>query len=465
VNDLNDIRISRQSRTMKTFGILIGIFLFTLTLPAWAGEFSKGDQIRLAEDTPLFFKDTLVRTGKRGERFTVIVSDAKWRRVYVSSRNTAGQEIALSISVDAVEPVQAPEAGLGPATQIPAALAARFGAENRAKAMAMNGGKPEGEEAVIRGLQFLAKTQNEDGSWGKGLKPYVSAMTGFGLLSFLGHGETPDSPQFGPAVKSAVRWIAQNGRQSDGRLSMERSFSQSGVYAHAIATFALAEYYSVTRDPEVVDSLTKAIAYIVDGQGPDGGWMYAYDKSQIDTSVSGWQIQALKAAFLSGLNLNGVDTALDKAMLNLKRVQGPKGGFGYRNNQDKYSLTGVGVYCTYSWKQEKDKSVRDGIEFMMDETRKNFPVNYEGDKPNLYAWYYNTLACAAVGGPSWQTWNAMFRDQITRHQSRDGSWPVLAKSAGGEIQADPEGIGPYYRTNLCILMLEVYYRYTWTANR
>jgi hypothetical protein len=47
-----------------------------------------------------------------------------------------------------------------------------------------------------------------------------------------------------------------------------------------------------------------------------------------------------------------------------------------------------------------------------------------------------------------------------KNQSPDGSWPPLAgKSAGGELQRAPEGMGPFYRTNLCILMLEVYYRY------
>ena len=450
---------------MKTFGILIGVFLFTLTVPAWAEEFSKGAEVELVQDTPLYFKEsTVMRMGRRGERFTVIASDAKSHRVYVSAHAATGQEIALNIAAEALEPVQAPQPGVLPPVNIPAVMAARFGA-NRKRALQENGGRPEADEAVLRGLRYLVKTQSPDGSWGKGRISYVAAMTGFGVLSFLGHGETPNSPEFGATVKTAVHWIVEQGRQTDGRLNMEPAFTQDGVYAHAIATFALAEYYSLTHDPEVVDLLTKAVGYIVGGQGPDGGWMYAYDKTESDTSVSGWQIQALRAAFLSGLNLAGVDAALDKAMLNLKRVQGPKGGFGYRRSEDKYSLTGVGVLCTYMWKQEKDKTVRDGIQFIMDETRKNFPVEYRNDKANLYAWYYDTQACFMVGGAAWNTWNRMFQDQLIKAQSPDGSWPILAKTGGGELQADPEGVGPFYRTNLCILMLEVYYRYNSIVNK
>jgi len=149
-------------------------------------------------------------------------------------------------------------------------------------------------------------------------------------------------------------------------------------------------------------------------------------------------------------------------MENLKRVRGRSGGFGYRNSsQEKYSLTGVGVLCTYIWKQEKDMVVRDGIEYMMEHTRKEYPIEYKHERADLYAWYYNTLACAFVGGPAWQKWNGALQDQLLRNQDADGSWPPLAgKSAGGEFQRNPEMLGKLYRTTLCTLMLEVYYRYT-----
>ncbi|EDY21183.1 squalene-hopene-cyclase-like protein [Chthoniobacter flavus Ellin428] len=213
--------------------------------------------------------------------------------------------------------------------------------------------------------------------------------------------------------------------------------------------------------------LKQAVGYIVDGQGPDGGWMYGYDKTESDTSVSGWQIQALKAAHVSGLDIAGVHATLDKAMDNLERVRGRNGGFGYRNAaQEKYSLTGIGVLCTYFWKQEKSKLVRDGIEYIMEHTTKRslkdlyFPVDYADDKADLYAWYYDTLACAYVGGSAWNTWNRLIQRELVHNQSADGSWPVLSgKSAGGDLQRSTNITGQLYRTNLCILMLEVYYRY------
>jgi len=373
--------------------------------------------------------------------------------------------------------------GSGMAGSVPGTMAGRMGGTARAMAMQMNGGKKESEEAVLKGLRWLVKTQNADGSWGKAAGPVGAAMTGFSILSFLGHGETPVSAEFGKTVQKAIEWVLTNGKKYDGHLCMQPAFSQSGVYAHAIVAYALGEYYTMTKDERVSDLLKKAIGYILDGQGPDGGWMYSYDKTMPgDTSVTGWQIQALKAAHLTGLNIDGVDASLDKAMLDLKRVQAPDGSFGYRDNHGKYSLTGVGVLCTYFWKQEKDAMVRSGITYMMDHTKKDaavtnkteYPIKYLDEKADLYAWYYNTQACLMVGGAAWNTWNRLFQTEIVKNQAPDGSWPPMTADGVGKYQngevpiPDPNNPGkmitpnlnaPWYRTNLCILMLEVYYRY------
>jgi hypothetical protein len=199
---------------MKSPGIVIGIYFFVLAVAAVAGEvFSAGDTVRLVGDTPLYFKDnTVIRVGRRGERFTVLTAKLLDSRVYLAARNLRGQEIALNVAASEVVLVLPPTSPI---------LGGRVSAETRASAMARIGGKPESEQAVIRGLQYLARVQNPDGSWGTGRKPYVAAMTGFSLLSLLGHGETPDSPEYGLAVKMGVGWILDQGRASEQRLSME----------------------------------------------------------------------------------------------------------------------------------------------------------------------------------------------------------------------------------------------------
>ncbi len=343
--------------------------------------------------------------------------------------------------------------GTGIAKGLPSTMAGRAGGTARTMAAMKVGGKEKSEKAVMQGLRWLKGTQKEDGSWGDSNK---TAMTGLAILCFLGHGETPEAPEFGPTVKKALDWALAKGKTNQGRMCDAAAFGQPGVYEHGILTYALGEYYTMTKDERYAEVLRQAVKYVVDGQAPDGGWQYGYDKGpNSDTSVSGWQIQALKAAHLTGLKIAGVDDALDKAMLNLKRVQGPNGGFGYTTKGDKYSLTGVGVLCTYFWKQDKDKVVKEGIEYILKETDTKYPVKYKGEHADLYAWYYNTQACLMFGGSAWSKWNKWFQEEVSGAQGPDGSWP----EPGGKMHG-PAGVsGQVYRTTLCILMLEVFYRY------
>ncbi len=344
-------------------------------------------------------------------------------------------------------------AARGFAGSLPGAMGGRTGV-GMAKAMALNGMKPKSEQAVLNGLVWLMQNQNADGSWGDSNK---GAMTGLGLLCFLGHGETPTSPGFGSTVKSAVQWILDNGTKHEGRLHMASSFNQSGVYEHAICAYALGEYYTMTKDERVAALFKQAIGYIVQGQGPGGGWMYSYDQSEDDLSVSGWQIQALKAAHLSQIKIAGVDVALDKAIAYIERVRGPRGGYGYREAGDKYSLTGVGILCQLFWRADR-AALRKGMEWLLDQTETRMPVKYHGDSADLYAWYYHTQACLMFGGEAWTKWNGWFQDEICDAQNRDGSWPATGGRGIGPERSESM-TGAVYRTSLCILMLEVFYRY------
>lgn len=340
---------------------------------------------------------------------------------------------------------------------VPGVMGGRMGGSARTAAMQKNNMKEKTEKAVLAGLRWLKEHQAADGSWGEAQRP---AMTGLAMLAFLGHGELPESPEFGPTVKKGIEWMIKTGTQYQGRFAPNGSLGGGPpVYSHGIATYALGEYYSMTKDDTVQDILKQAVQYILNGQNPGGGWDYGYAKgTRQDLSVAGWQIQALKAAHLTGLNINGVDQALDKAMVFLKSWQGDGGGFGYDKPGSRYGLTGVGVLCTIFWKGKDNEVCRDGISFLIDQAEGKEKVKYKEKTANLYAWYYNTQACLMFGGSAWTKWNRMFQDEIVDAQSPDGSWPVNGGNSHGP-EKDAGGDGPYYRTAICVLMLESYYRY------
>ena len=274
----------------------------------------------------------------------------------------APAQVRVNISTDASDIAKATNAmakgAVGGLGNLPAAMRGRVGSGKKT-AMDQNKMKTASEQAVMKGLNWLQQNQNADGSWGD---KYKGAMTGLALLCFLGHGETPESAQYGLTVNRAVQWFLDNGTKFQGRLNMAKQINSHDVYEHAIGAYALGEFFTMTKDERVVELLKQAVDYIVKGQGPKGGWMYSYTNVGNDVSVSGWQIQALKAAHLTQLNLPGVDEALEKSMHYLESMKGPQGGYGYQNTpSDRYSLTGVGILCRLFWKGEKG-DLRKGME-------------------------------------------------------------------------------------------------------
>ncbi len=282
-------------------------------------------------------------------------------------------------------------------------------------------------------------------------------MTGLALLTFLACGETPESKAYGYAIAKSVEWLTENGAKFEGRLNMAKQFSGAAAYEHGIATYALSEYYNITKDEDVLPVLRQAVAHIVAGQHEAGGWRYTYDKSAGDLSVSSWQIQALQSAFLTKLDIPGLQPALDKAVKFVASLRGEHGGYGYTTSGDSYDVTGAGIYCRLLWRGERDE-LRKGMAWLVEETEKNKPVKYNGENANLYVWYYHTQACLRFGGSAWKKWNLWFQDEIVSAQSPDGSWPVPVSKGIGP-QSDPGKTGQVYRTALCMLMLEGDFRY------
>lgn len=63
------------------------------------------------------------------------------------------------------------------------------------------------------------------------------------------------------------------------------------------------------------------------------------------------------------------------------------------------------------------------------------------------------------GGEAWKGWVLRFRNQLVNCRNVNGSWPPLGmEGQGAELQMSVRTEGQVYRTTLCILILEAYYR-------
>ena len=334
--------------------------------------------------------------------------------------------------------------------------------------LAETGGSPRIDDAVVETLRWLKTTQDPSGSWGQNHKV---GMTGFALLAYLGHCETPVSVEFGASCTDAIVYLLDLGMKNNGKLGTNLG-AKHWPYEHAIATYALAEALSFARlhgynIPHHAEITQMAGQWIIDNQHPSGGWDYSYDESSSrggDLSITGWHLQALKACSLTGLDFRNMRACVRKGLDYTGGRQATNGGFGYSGTQPAgglgiHSLTGVGVLCHQIWDRGSSHAARKGIRYLTE----NAPFEYNTTKADLYAHYYTSQAILRYGGPRWESYNRAFASDLMEAQMPDGSF----KKPGGGMkpqavaatfaQDTPEGI--HYRNCLCALMLEVYYRY------
>lgn len=297
---------------------------------------------------------------------------------------------------------------------------------------------PETQKAIERGLAYLAKTQQSDGSWtyqGAGGNTGISALAG---LAFMAGGNVPGRGQYGKNVDKATDYILNHVR-ADGYISA----GNSRMYEHGFATLFLAEVYGMTGKPEIKSKLKQAVLLIERCQNAEGGWRYNPEPYDADISVTICQIMALRSARNAGIKVDkGV---IDRGILYVKACQNGDGGFSYmarQNSGSGFARTAAGVCSLYYAGVYEDQAIQKGLDYLYSTMGSNL-----GNSGHFhYAHYYAVQAMFQAGGKYWTKYYPMIRDQLVRSQQGDGSW------SGGPTQ------GAYAAAMSCII-LEVPYRY------
>jgi hypothetical protein len=331
------------------------------------------------------------------------------------------------------------------------------------------GGSEESEEAVMLGLAWLTQMQKQDGNWefDQGYTSDHAAATGMAVLAFLGAGQSHKEGRYKQTVQAGLDWLVRNVKITNDRRSGEIN-TISTMYSQGIATLALCEAYGMTQDPKLKDAAQAAVNYIHHAQGRNGSWGYSYGLEG-DTSIVGWQIQALHAAKLAGLTVDR--RVIEKAIgfLNFVSPGQNKSTYGYTDTgraAHATSLTAVGLLCRYyvdDWRAETT-GFAEGTQGLMRRAPKR------GTLPpmDLYYYYYATQVVRFHGGDLWRDWN---EGPLQPDGTRKGGVPEWFISLQDRTPANrgswaPEpgwigrSCGRLGTTCLSLLTLEVYYRYS-----
>jgi hypothetical protein len=371
----------------------------------------------------------------------------------------------------------------------------RSGAQ-RDDAVQEYGGDMESEIAVNRGLEFLKRTQQPNGSWkvmydffpAAERAKYTRAVgdevapSALALLAFLSRGCTEedkisngrggliDNP-YTDVVRKGAKYIADQVNTKSSALA--QASKQETYELYGVCALALCELYVMTRDEARKDNLKvlvqTSIRLVIERQGSDGGWTHRnIARGEGHIIPTGWAIQALRTAQMAGL-LKGDDPALEKARRFVDRLADPATqGFRYTVDStvpeavptvvgllNRMHLSGVAANYSSLSAAVDNYVFRVGTDYKKPAWSKD-----ENERQKVLFWFYGTQAMFHLGGDQWKAWNHWMRDyfllqqkQLTDDDKLKGSWNPVDTGDTTELIG-----GRMLRTCLAILTLEIYYR-------
>lgn len=326
----------------------------------------------------------------------------------------------------------------------------------------------EQEEATAKALAWLARDQNEDGSWtaGVGFKlnnGYRTTRDGQGHvgvtalagMAFLAGGHLPGRGEYGDNLDRAIEFVLSC-VDNDGYITR----ADTRMYSHAFATLFLAEACGMTHREDLRKKLQKSVDFIVKAQNDEGGWRYEPFAQDSDMSIVVCQCLALRAARNIGIRVpkSTVDAAVRYVIASAnngeaRRFPGDRqampGTFRYQpqtHARTAFPLTAAGVTALNGLGIYSDDLIDLGIDYL-NSTFHGFNQDY-GDRGHYFFWYGHYYAVQAMytrGGSDWVNYFTQLRSFLLRRQRSDGSWE------------NSSGPGEAFSTAMGCLILEIPY--------
>lgn len=291
-------------------------------------------------------------------------------------------------------------------------------------------------EMYNKGLQYLIKTQAEDGSWKDGQSG--PGVTGLCAMTFLATGEDPNFGKYSTVVRKAVRNIIEVQDKSTGYYGAS-STGHASMYHHGFAMLAIAEAYGAIderklwdanagKKTSIAESLELAVRCAVTSQkkNPHDGWRYGPNATDADTSVSGAILVGLLAARNAGIAVP--DEAIKKAIAYFASMTSNGGQVGYsgiggHGNSDARSSIACLVFALA--KKKELEQFEATLDYLRDRINSSSNSHYAE-----YTRYYQAQALFQGDIEAWQKWNKLLIRQLKSAQQPNGS---IQGSYGGSV--------------------------------
>jgi hypothetical protein len=304
---------------------------------------------------------------------------------------------------------------------------------------------PETQRIVARGLEWLAAHQSRVGHWTATDSHYPVAMTGMAGIAFLAEGSTTTEGRYAATIRRTVDYLVSHSRPNGliGDPVRDDRYTYGHGFAMLFLSQVLGEEEDVERRKQLVDVLTRAVAFTGEAQTEAGGWGYvsAKDGQGFDEgSTTITQVQGLRGCRNAGIPVP--KEIIDKAIRYIRNCTTPDGGVQYnsRGGGPRQAITAAAIACLFNAGDYDSKYVPK----LQDYCRRNLTNLSNSSFGHWhYAHYYYAQVLYREGGKAWEKYRDEIAAKLASEASADGSW-----SQGY--------IGTVYTTaiNLTILQLE-----------
>jgi hypothetical protein len=308
---------------------------------------------------------------------------------------------------------------------------------------------PEAQRAVIKGLDYLAAQQTDDGSWNSGGgQAYPVAMTGLAGTAFLAHGNSPTRGKYSKNVQGAVEFLVRCAT-ANGLITGPGQDNGMPMHGHGFALMFLASVYGmITKESlrnQVRDTVRKGVTLTSQGQSGDGGWTYIPGGGD-EGSVTVTQVQALRAAHNAGFLVPRA--VIEEAANYLEKCRTPEGGIRYSllaGDVPRLPISAAAVATLYNAGQFDNPIATDCLKYVWGQFRATEGWS-KGGGHDYYTHLYAAQGFYMAGDEYWDVYFPATRDQLISMQSGDGSW-------------NGDGIGTVYGTAIAAIILQLPYKY------
>ena len=279
-----------------------------------------------------------------------------------------------------------------------------------------------------RALQYLAQTQNEDGSWSGGESG--SGILAICVMAFIASGEDADYGPYADNIRKALRNIIANQDSVTGHLT---GSGHGSLYHHGFATLALSEAYGLVDDQLLWQSssvpterrrtigqvleLAVRCALTAQKKNPWGAWRYSPDSQDADTTVSGTVLMGLLGARNAGIEVP--NDVVDKALSFFRTNTMRDGNVSYQptsSHGDGITRAAIGTLI-YAVSKRKDLS-----EYRATSTFIKRRMDMDTDSHPFYNRYYMAQALFHSDLEAWKSWNRRTIEKLQQMQRDDGSF-------------------------------------------